>query len=86
MPMLVTCVCSTCSKVNMTVVNSCMIAAKQFSPPGWNILYNGDNKKSQVIPICTRDCMQIHVNRVKRSNVWIDPDGSEHPIEPVELH
>ena len=86
MPMLITCVCSTCSKVNISIVNSGMIEQKQFYPDKWNILYNGDKNKSQAVPVCSRDCMQIHVNRVKISNVWIEPDGSEHSIEPMELH
>ena len=86
MPMLVTCVCITCSKVNMTVVNSGMIANKQFYPNGWNILYNGDDGKSQAVPICNIDCMQVYVNRIKISNVWIEPNGSEKQIAPMEIH
>ncbi len=86
MPMLITCVCSTCSKVNISVVNSGMISDKMFYPDRWNILYNGDNKKSQAVPICNIDCMQIYVNRTKIKNIWVEPNGKETEMTPMELH
>ena len=86
MPMLITCVCSACSKVNISIVNSGMIEQKQFYPGEWNILYNGDNNKAQAVPVCSKDCMQIYVNRTKISNVWVEPNGSECKMDPMELH
>lgn len=86
MCMLVTCVCATCTKVNIMVVNSGMIAEKMFYPNGWNILYSSDSPKSQAVSLCSKDCMQLNVNKTKVPNVWITPDGKQTDMKPMAVH
>lgn len=86
MTMLITYVCTSCSKVNIAVVNSAMIKHKSFYALGWNVLYSGTDGKSQGICVCSEDCMQVHVNHTKRGNVWVEPDGSEKAISPAQIH
>lgn len=86
MTMLVTSVCTACSKVNITVVNSGMVAVRAFYPGGWNILYSNNDRNSQAVCICSKICMQMHVNRTNSSNVWVEPDGSQEQIDPVVVH
>ena len=84
--MLITSVCSTCTKTTIMIVNSGMVATKAFYPSGWNVLYNANSASSTVSCICSRDCMQLYVNKMKAPNAWVSPDGSEEVLNPIYVH